>query len=297
MSNFEDRQLGNGELDSRGPTFQGFGFTADDILVGRAPRDDMHIGIRGQMRGERQTWTKHDSQQRFMLPIDDQDPKFGDDSRRDIKHGRGESHTRGEVQRRGTEHPSEQRANFNSSGEEPQCQDIHEMNVRVVLDHVFRRHNDRRRYRGETDPVGVAGSLRHCFTSEESMEKTQTHNDAGFDGELISTSKACEEEQTHRENHVRNNQDVDSHEVVNHCASQRCLWALDQFEVDVSSKEETQAMPETKHPWTASRVLAQYLALRMKAGEPTACSIVDYDGLGSWKEEEQEPPVEYKRDV
>ena len=150
---------------------------------------------------------------------------------------------------------------------------------------MFKSHDDYRSYRGEAQRDGIAESLLQTFISDETTGEQRAHNGVGFVGELVDTSKVSEEEQTHRDDHVRINHDAESHEIENRDVSQCYRRKPDQPEDDTSSREELQRMPKKEYPWTAPRVLARYLALRTTTTKPTVCSIDDYDGMESWEGE------------
>ena len=57
---------------------------------------------------------------------------------------------------------------------------------------------------GETDRVGAAGGLQQITISEGRTAKRQPHSDAGPEEELTYTNKVREEEQTRRDDRVRN---------------------------------------------------------------------------------------------
>ena len=50
-------------------------------------------------------------------------------------------------------------------------------------------------------------------------------------------------------------------------------------------------------PWTAPRVVAQYLGLSVNIERPTGWTIDDHDGQVSWEEGKQFPKLEYQDDV
>ena len=172
--------------------------------------------------------------------------------------------------------------------------DIHVNDDRVVFDHVFEIHDDCRSDKGEAEPDGVA---RNSLSTWDARTNARRCGEVAFDEGPVKANKGSEEEPTHRDYHVRINRDAESHAIVNHDADQCCRRESGQFEANTSSKEEAKIMPRRRYPWTAPRVLAKYLALRMQTEETTVWSIDDYDGQEPWEEEKQEPPAEYIGDT
>ena len=252
----DDRHVETRALDSGGPKFHELSFTHGDTPAGRPPRQAMHSQVSGPIRGDEPKETKHQSKHRHMLSKFDQDPELGGDSRENIKIEHGEGHIEGESQHQEVKNQNDQRTHPNSSSEDPRCRDIRETNDHAVYDHAFRSHDGCRSYRGEAERDGV--------------------------GELADTRMGSKEKQKYNDNHVRSNHDVESHDIVTHDASRCCRRKSERPKVNVRSQERKQKMQESKYPWTTPRVLARYLALRMKTDEPTVWSIDGYDGLESW---------------
>lgn len=113
----------------------------------------------------------------------------------------------------------------------------------------------------------------------------------------MNTSKESEEEPTCRDNRVRINHVAEGHEIVNHDVSQCYQGKSEQPEINTNSMKDIQQISGSVYPWTAPRVLARYLALRMQSEWPIVWTVDDYDGLESWEEEQQDPPEEYREDA
>ena len=238
-------------------------------------------------RSESQNEGEQHQTHRFTPSDFDQDSAYGDGSRENTKNGHGEAHTQHDVQRQTDRLSSELRNNSNPRDDEPKCRDIHEFDGRDVFHHVLRNHDDCRSYRGETDQDGVAGNVQtnlgHSLDSK-----------TGRNEEMRDAEKVIEEEPKHTDDHVRINHDANSHEIVNHAASQRCRRELDRPNANGITK---QGVAKRDYPWIAPRVLAQYLAMRMSGGTPIEWTIDDYDGEESWEEEKTQPAAEYGQDI
>lgn len=270
-------------MGSGAPTFPRFGFTGAYTSVGDAVRQGVNSKRDWKTECESRDEAKQKSNHRLGLSKTDQNLTSGDDSRKWTKNGHAEGHTQSEVQRQQPNNTSAPRDNSNSSKEEPKCLNIHVYDDRVVYDHVFKNHGDCGSCRGEVEREGVVKSLEH---------ETNEPNE-----ELVEASKASEEERKRRDDHVRIKRDVECHEIVHHDASQCCRRRSEQTEAHTNSTEGLEGMPRKRYPWTAPRLLAKYLALRMQGECPSEWPIDDHDGWESWEEEKQDPPADYKADV
>ena len=149
----------------------------------------------------------------------------------------------------------------------------------------------------------------HLFDAGESADAQLNNNlghlvDAGKpkdapleDNGLAIASRKGDEEPTRGDDHVQINHDADGHAIVNHEVRQCCRGAITHTDGDTSSRKGLQTKSRAEYPWTAPRVLARYLALRMQTTKPQVWSIDDYDVMESWEEDNKEPPIEFRRDT
>ena len=191
-------------------------------------------------------------------------------------------------------------ADPNSSSEEPTCRDIRAKINHDIVSRELENHDDCRSYNGYAERDGVAENLPQTFAlnnwehlfDDGKMEDAQLENNG-----LVITSGEGDEEPTRGDDHVQTNYDVNGHAVVNHEIRQCCRGEITQTKGDTSSRSNLQPKPRVEYPWTAPRVLARYLALRMQRESPTVWSIDDYDGTESWEEEGAEPSIKYEDDT
>ena len=128
--------------------------------VGKAPKKQ-------QEKAER---PKEDPKHRHMLSNEDPNCKLGDGSRKTIKNGHAEGHTRGGIQRQRVKEWNDPYGDSKLCNVEPMCRDIHEIDDHVVLDHEFRCHDDCRSYDGDIEQSGVTKdvlSTQHNIGFEE----------------------------------------------------------------------------------------------------------------------------------
>ena len=240
-------------------------------------------------RGNVDEGQKQGSKHKHMPLKFGQGSTFGNDNQERPQNGHAEGHTRGNVRRQRKGIQGEQHTKSNSNAVDPQCRDIHATDDRAVLDHVFRSHDDCRSSGGEAVRAGVGERLTPNW---EHAIDGDTRPSEG----LSKASEGREEELKHRDHHVKSNRDAYGHEIANHDESQRSRCESEQPEADDNHKAKSPRRLACNYPWTAPRVIAQYLALRMKEDKPTVWSIDDYDGSESWKEENQEPSATYRHD-
>ena len=109
------------------------------------------------------------------------------------------------------------------------------------------------------------------------------------------TSKSHREVKPRYDDDHENNHGVLDHEIANHDVRQSYQSGMEQ-EDDVGTRRHEMQVAEDSFPWTAPRVVLQYLEMRMSKEKPNGWSIDDCDGPESWTECAQRPEEKYRSD-
>ena len=165
----------------------------------------------------------------------------------------------------------------------PKCEGNHELQSHDVDDHEIEHHDVYQYRRGRVEREGTERSSTQCLRR---ICKCKTKSDGS----------SSEEEPKCEGSNVLRNHDVNDHAIAHHEIHQRHQGETDGVSARKGFAEVQEQVGEGDHPWTAPRVMWQYLERRTNTKDPTTWSIDDYDGKESWQELGEQPNVEYTYD-
>ena len=159
------------------------------------------------------------------------------------------------------------------------CEDNHEQNGRDVSNHESRSHEYRPCQESELEQA----------VGEEGLSQERD--------ESLTIESPCDEDPTCEGNHETEGRAVNDHETGSHVDDRYHRSESKQTDMGSDSFNDVKVNQQKKYPWTAPRVILQYLELAMGQGDPTTWSIDDYDDAESWEENQWEPRAEHRKDI
>ena len=166
-----------------------------------------------------------------------------------------------------------------ASEEEPVCRENHAMEDHDALCHAIGSHDVDRGHGDEIEQVNI-GQL-------ERQDDIRPDNDA------MVSYKVEEEHPRSANHHARDNRDASSHEVGTHVMSQNDQGETEKTEFDNGTTQSRR----TDFPWTAPRIIWEFLEHDVGEDGPTIWSIDNYDGEDSWLEIGRTPTNGYRCDA
>ena len=113
------------------------------------------------------------------------------------------------------------------------------------------------------------------------------------DAETTISSKTKKDDPKCENNHARDDRVATGHEIEPHEIGRHHRGEIEQLDADDG---QTQAL-DKGYPWTAPRVMLDFLEWDIGMDEPTTWSLDNYDGEEIWQEIGKAPNNEYRHDV
>ena len=168
--------------------------------------------------------------------------------------------------------------NEKTSEVEPVCRENHAIEDHDVVSHAIGNHDVARGHGGETDQVDIGQKV--------------FQGDAGMDQKTKASENIKKEDPRSVNHHARDNHDATSHEIGTHVIGQHNQGESRQIKIG-------NGQTQTRHndfPWTAPRVMLEFLKHDMGLSGPTIWTIDNYDGEATWAEIGETPNHDYKDD-